>query len=156
MSALYTYESLNQMKGQAVKDIWNGMIGKPAGLKNTTGLKTREEIIQAILQRQESPDEPPPKRIVSKEVEPEEMGRKKKESVLPAKPPTSPRKCLAIESSEIPLVPIEVIKRTVRKLHVGETCYFLDTKTKEVYSVVDEKPGARLGLWNAEERCVES
>lgn len=154
MSAPYSYETLKQMKGQAVKDIWHGMIGKPAGLKNTTGLKNTEEIIQAILQKQENPqDLLPLKRPVEKQVEPEEMGRKKKNILVV---PSYAGKPLAFESTDIPLVPVEVLKRTVRKLHVGDTCYFLDSKTQEVFSVVDGKPGVRLGLWNAEERRVDS
>lgn len=157
MSAQYSYDSLKQMKGQAVKDIWHAMIGKPAGLKNTTGLKNTEEIIQAILQKQESPEEPLPlKRNVEKQVELEEMPRRKKDLSIVPKPTAYTGKPLAFESSDIPLVPLEVIKRTVRKLHVGDTCYFLDTRTKEVFAVEDGKPGARLGVWNAEERCVDS
>lgn len=157
MSAPYSYETLKQMKGQAVKDIWHGMIGKPAGLKNTTGLKNTEEIIQAILQNQQNPEGTlPPKQIVEKQVEPEQMGRKKKTVVVIPTPAAYTGKPLAFESTEIPLVPVEVLRRTVRKLHVGDTCYFLDTKTKEVFSVHDGKPGARLGTWNAEERCVDS
>ena len=52
---LYTSEMLRQMKGQAVKDIWHSLIGKPAGIKNTTGLRNSEEIIQAILKGQQDP-----------------------------------------------------------------------------------------------------
>jgi hypothetical protein len=154
MSAPYSYETLNQMKGQAVKDIWHAMIGKPPGLKNTTGLKNTEEIIQAILKRQESPEELPPKQQVAKQVESQEMGRKKKETVsVPRISATV--KPLAIESTEIPILVNEVQKRSVRKLHVGDTCYFLDAKTQEVFSVVDGKPGSLLGVWNPEERCVD-
>ena len=81
MSASYTYEMLKQMKGQAVKDVWHAMIGKPAGLKNTTGLKNTEEIIQAILNRQANPEVDPPKQVVARQVEPQEMPRKKQPTV---------------------------------------------------------------------------
>jgi hypothetical protein len=154
MSASYTYEMLKQMKGQAVKDIWHAMIGKPAGLKNTTGLKNTDEIIQAILNRQASPGDDPPKQSVARQVEPQEMPRKKQPIVKAV--PLVTVKSMAIESTEIPLVVEEVQKRLVRKLHVGDTCYFLDGTTQEVFQNLDGKPGTLLGRWNADERRVDA
>jgi len=166
---LYTYESLNQMKGQAVKDVWHAMIGKPAGIKNTTGLRNTEEIIQAILKGQSDPEflktfgvrPPKPKEEVREEKETEPMPPKKKPG---PKPKVSnpivvpviqrPKQTLAIESNEIPLVPQDVIRRTFRKFHVGNDSYFLESTTNQVFSVVDNKPGMVLGVWNASERVI--
>ena len=157
------------MKGQAVKDIWHAMIGKPAGIKNTTGLRNSEEIIQAILKGQADPEflktfgvrPPKPKEEVREEEETESMAPKKKPGpkpklansiVIPT--PLKPKSILAVESNTLPLVPQEVIRRTLRKLHVGEMSYFLEGSTNQLFSVVDNKPGPTVGTWDARGRAV--
>ena len=167
----YTYETLNQMKGQAVKDVWHAMIGKPAGIKNTTGLRNTEEIIQAILKGQSDPEflrsfgvrPPKPKEEIQEEQETEPMPPKKKPGpkpkvsnpiVVPAV--QRPKQTLAIESNEVPLVPQDVIRRSFRKFHVGENTYFIESSTHELFSVVENKPGMLVGHWNPEERKVET
>jgi hypothetical protein len=165
----YTYSSLQQMKGQAVKDIWHAMIGKPAGIKNTTGLRNSEEIIQAILKGQADPEflktfgvrPPKPKEEVREEEETESMAPKKKPGpkpklVNPVVIPQKTKTIAAVESNTLPLVPQDVIRRTLRKLHVGEMSYFLEVKTNQVFSVVDNKPGVLLGLWDREERRINA
>ena len=165
----YTYESLKQMKGQAVKDIWHAMIGKPAGIKNTTGLRNSEEIMQAILKGQSDPEflktfgmrPPKPKEEVQEEQETEPMPPKKKPGPKPklSNPlvvpvPQRPKGLLAVESNEVPLVPQDVIRRSFRKFHVDDTLYFLEPSTNQVFSVVDNKPGVLVGTWDASERAV--
>lgn len=51
----YTELDLRKLKGQILKDVWHSMIGKEPGIKNTTGLKNSEEILDAILKGQEDP-----------------------------------------------------------------------------------------------------
>ncbi len=167
----YTYSSLQQMRGQAVKDIWHAMIGKPAGIKNTTGLRNSEEIIQAILKGQADPEflktfgvrPPKPKEEVREEQEIESMPPKEKKKPGPkpklANPIVIPQKAkiiAAVESNELPLVPQDIIRRTLRKLHVGDDSYFLEVKTNQVFSVVDNKPGLLLGVWDREERRINA
>lgn len=155
------------MKGQVVKDIWHAMIGKPAGIKNTTGLRNAEEIIEAILKGQSDPEflrtfgvrPPKPKEDIQEEKE--EMPPKKKPG---PKPKLSnpivvpvvqrPKGTAAVESNEIPIVPQDVIRRSFRKFHVDDSLYFLESTTNQVFSVVDKKPGVLLGVWNAEERTL--
>ncbi len=164
-----TYESLKQMKGQAVKDIWHAMIGKPAGIKNTTGLRNSEEIIQAILKGQSDPEflksfgvrPPKPKEELREEQEIESMPPKKKPGpkpklsnpiVLPIV--QRPKGIAAVESNAPPLVPQDVIRRSFRKFHIDDTLYFLEASTNQVFSVIDNKPGALVGVWDADERMV--
>ena len=165
----YTYETLLRMKGQAVKDVWHAMIGKPAGIKNTTGLRNSEEIIQAILKGQSDPEflrtfgvrAQKPKEEIQEEQETEPMPPKKKPG---PKPKLSnplvipvvqrPKETLAVESNEVPLVPQDVIRRSFRKFHVGENTYFLESTTHQLFSVVDNKPGPMVGIWDAQERTV--
>ncbi len=165
----YTYTSLKQMKGQAVKDIWHAMIGKPAGIKNTTGLRNSEEIIQAILKGQSDPEflktfgvrAPKPKEEIEEEQETEPMPPKKKPG---PKPKLSnpivvpvfqrPRETVAVESNEVPLVPQEVIRRSFRKFHVDDALYFREASTNQLFSVVDNKPGVLVGTWEAGERTI--
>ncbi len=176
MSALshYSYEALTQLKGQAVKDLWHSMIGKPPGLKNTTGLRNNEEILQAILKGQEDPGfcagfggqgrptrapkqmtEVSPDMKDSKPIEKKKPGPKPK--VKPIVPPlVSPVRIGAIESTEIPLVPSDVQKIHLRKLHIGDASYFVEPKTKQLYAVVDGKPGPLCGTWQTETRTVHS
>ncbi len=168
----YTYDSLQKMKGQAVKDIWHAMIGKPAGIKNTTGLRNSEEIIQAILKGQEEPEflqtfglrSPKPKEEVREEQEKEDMPPKEKKKPGPKPKPTNatvtpvvrPKGIVAVESNEIPIVPQEVIRRSLRKLHVGDASYFLDASTNELFALVENKPGGIVGLWDPEERMLRN
>lgn len=165
MTTIYTLEMLKQMKGQAVKDVWHSMIGKPPGIKNTTGLRNSEEIIQAILKGQADPEyrktftQRAPKPQADPIPEEETMGRKKKVEIVvnPIVPPTVRKHGIhAIESTDIPLCPGEVVRKHLRKLHVGEVSYFLDVQTKELYSIVENKPGFLCGIWNAEERQITS
>jgi hypothetical protein len=170
MSATYSYDQLKMMRGQAVKDVWHSMIGKPAGIKNTTGLKNGEEIIQAILKGQETPEflksfgVRAPKheeQVETKEMPPKEKKKpgpkpKAKPAVAAPKPPSSQTQTQtqtqAYESTEIPLSPQEVTRIVVRKLIVDDSQYFLDAKTNKLYSVVEERPGALCGTWNPETR----
>jgi hypothetical protein len=185
----YSYETLTQMKGQAVKDLWHSMIGKPPGLKNTTGLRNTEEILQAILKAQEDPTfsakfkgqgiegqarptrafegqarptrapkqmlEVPPDMKDPKPTEKKKPGPKPKGKPLVIPPVVSPVRIGAIESTEIPIVPSDVQKIHVRKLYLGDASYFLNPKTKQLYAVVDGKPGVLCGIWNAEARTVQ-
>jgi hypothetical protein len=170
MSATYSYEQLKQMKGQAVKDVWHAMIGKPAGIKNTTGLKNGEEIIQAILKGQETPEflksfgvrapkheeqeqtkEMPPKE--KKKPGPKPKVKPAVQSVAVPKPLSFQTQ--AYESTEIPLIPQEVTRIVVRKLIVDDSQYFLDAKTNKLYSVVEGRPAALCGTWNPETREVD-
>lgn len=150
---MYTSEILHSMKGQAIKDIWHGMIGKPPGLKNTTGLKNTEEIIQAILKAQEtSPVVSQVTLQTPKVVEPSRveasMGPKKQ---VPKKTST-----LALESTELPLSGVEVQRVTLRKLHLEHISYFLDPETNNLYTIQDNRPGSLCGSWNPETRKVSS
>lgn len=180
MSGTYTQDALKQMKGQAVKDIWHSMIGKPAGIKNTTGLKNSEEIIQAILEGQKNPEflkkftvrapkqsvgveqkeEMPPKSgNPQPEKEKKKRGPKPKEKsdTTPSPAPVIRTKTqvLAYESADIPERALEIKRIVVKKLITDENEYFLDVQTKKLYSVNDGRPGNYVGLWNAETREVQ-
>lgn len=162
MATRYTSEMLHQMKGQAVKDAWHSMIGKPAGIKNTTGLKTTEDIIQAILKGQEDPAflqgycvcPRTPKQAVERAVV-EPMPPKK--NAISVKPPSKPSAShyQAIESTEIPLVASEVKRISVRKLHLENASYFLDPSSQQLYTIQDNKPGSPCGVWNPDTRTVQ-
>jgi hypothetical protein len=169
MSAIYTETVLKQMKGQAVKDVWHAMIGKPPGIKNTTGLKTTEEIIQAILQGQQNPDFLKPYTLKdSKQVTPREpvemppkSGEKKKPGPKPkpkplivSAPPSKPTQLQAYESTEAPIRPSDIVRISVKKLYVDDTLYFLDSKTNNLYKEIDGKPGPLCGVWNVETRSI--
>ena len=170
----YTQATLKQMKGQAVKDIWHTMIGKAAGIKNTTGLKNGDEIIEAILEGQRQPEflhkftVRPPKQLV--EVEQKEMPPKpgKKEDVVMKKkgpkpkpkpvgipPPVTVRPSQAYESADIPIQPSDITRISVKKLYVGDTLYFLESKTNKLYQSIDGRPGSSCGTWNPETREVQ-
>jgi hypothetical protein len=170
MSAMYSETVLKQMKGQAVKDVWHAMIGKPAGIKNTTGLKNSDEIIQAILEAQQHPEflqsykVKDSKQIVPREpVEmPPKSGEKKKPGPKPKPNPMTvsaplekrPTVLQAYESTEAPIRPSEIVRISVKKLHIGDTLYFLDSKTNKVYKEIDGKPGPLCGVWNVETRSI--
>jgi hypothetical protein len=172
--SLHTYESLSKLRGQAVKDIWHAKIGKPAGIKNTTGLKSIEEIIHAILKAEtdesfvqsfqvrplkqgfQEPvelEEMPPK---PKPVEKKKPGPKPKPKPVAVQPQgvTAPVPLQAYETTEIPLKVDEVVRVIVRKLIVGDMEYFLETKTNKVFGSVNGRPGNECGTWNVESREV--
>lgn len=154
---MYSYDILTKMKGQSVKDIWHSMIGKEEGIRNTTGLKTMEDVIHAILKAQEDPlflnefkEKAPKHSVVEKEEEC--MGRKKNPNVIVI-PPKIKKTVQAVESNELPFK-TEVRHVVVKKLIVGSVEYFKDKETNEVYSIENNRPGQRLGLWNAETRSI--
>jgi len=168
MSAIYSYEQLKQMRGQAVKDVWHSMIGKPAGIKNTTGLKNSEEIIQAILEAQKNPESlkavpvRPPKQV--EQEQPKEMppkpDKKKpgpkpkpKATVVPVQR-TGP--FVAYESVGIPIVPVETKRICVKKLFVDDTMYFLESKTNTLYASIDGRPGSICGQWDPQTRHIHT
>jgi hypothetical protein len=169
MSAIYTEDTLKQMKGQAVKDIWHAMIGKPKGIKNTTGLKNADEIIQAILEGQRNPEflegykgskqisSRKPVEMPAKTGEKKKPGPKPKEkSVTVATQPEQKQFHLqAYESLENPIRPSEIQRISVKKLFVNDTMYFLDSKTNTLYNVVDGKPGLPCAKWNPHEKRVQ-
>jgi hypothetical protein len=170
MSATYSYEQLKQMRGQAVKDVWHAMIGKPAGIKNTTGLKNGEEIIQAILEAQKNPESlktvpvRPPKQVEQEQEQPKEMppksdkkkpGPKPKVSAAP-QPVQRTGPFVAYESVGIPIVPVETKRICVKKLFVDDTLYFLESKTNTLYASIDGRPGSICGLWDPQTRHVHA
>lgn len=154
---MYSYEMLAKMKGQAVKDIWHSMIGKEAGIRNTTGLKTMEEVIQAILKAQEDPSivknlpQKAPKQVM---VEREEEPMVRKKNPNPIIIPPSKKTIQAVESNEIPLTNIEIKRVVVKKLIIGDVEYFKDKETNEVFSVENGRPGQRVGVWNPTTRTI--
>lgn len=159
---IYSEVELRRLKGQAVKDIWHAMIGKPPGLKNTTGLKSGEEVIQAILQMQ---DDPlllrTPKPLLSKPVKEKEMPPRKKPGPKPKLPPpppppvSVPGKLRAVETMDPPLSISTVTRICVHKLCVKDTWYYLDSKTQTVYECLENRPGERLGVWNPETKTLQ-
>lgn len=154
---MYSYEILAKMKGQAVKDIWHSMIGKEQGIRNTTGLKSMNEVIQAILQGQEDPiflekfRGRAPKHV-SVEKEEETMPGKKNPNPIVV-PSTTKKTVLAVESEEYPMQ-VSVQRFVVKKLIVGDREYFKDKDTHEVFAVENGRPGQRLGKWSAETRSI--
>ena len=167
-SYLYTEVELRRLKGQAVKDIWHEMIGKPPGVKNTTGLKSGEDVLHAILQAQSDPTflakfrVRTPKPSVYEEVEEREMPPpKKKPGPKPSSKSKGPplvvipvQQTKAIESTEAPL-PIHDVKRiTVHSLLVNDVRYFLDAKTKTVYVSTENRPGEVCGTWDPKSRVI--
>jgi hypothetical protein len=165
---IYTEVELRRLKGQSVKDIWHAMIGKPPGIKNTTGLKTTEDVLQAILTAQDDPcflstvHVRPPKPSVYEDLKEKEMAPKKKPGPVPkAKPtppplplPTASPKIRAIETMDPPLSVSTVVRISVRKLYVEGEWYYLDAKTQTVYQCVENRPGERLGTWTPETRSI--
>ena len=176
VSAIYTQDTLKLMKGQAVKDIWHAMIGKSPGIKNTTGLKNGEEIIQAILEGQRDPEflqkfvlrapkqsvevekkEMPTKSGNTEEVEKKKRGPKPKAKEILVSPPVMVRvgQVQAYESPDIPIRPSDITRISVKKLFVGDTLYFLETKTNKLFTCVEGKPGTCCGSWNPQTREVQ-
>jgi hypothetical protein len=169
---IYTELEIRKLKGQALKDVWHEMIGKPPGLRNVTGLNSIEEIVQAILQGQadpvylsrftkrqhkqkeeESVVEMPPK-------ERKKPGPKPKVKVntnpivLPVASPGTLR-IQAVESMDAPQKNIEVEKILLRKLHIGSETYFLDKASNTVYVMEANHPGSICGTWNPVTRTLE-
>lgn len=163
----YTELDLRKMKGQALKDVWHSMIGKTAGLKNTTGLKNSEEIVQAILQGQANAEFLEPyklregkhKAIEPENVEPMPPKEKKKPGPKPKSNPVvqplGPTRTMAVESMETPISGVFVERVKLHKLHVNEAQYFLDAESKKVFAVEGGgKPGQCIGVWNPITRVV--
>lgn len=151
---MYSYDMLSKMKGQAVKDIWHSMIGKETGLRNTTGLKTMEEVIQAILQGQEDPS------LLEqfKGKTPKQVSVEKEEEIMPGKknpnPIVVPKKTIqAVESEDLPLQ-VSVQRFIVRKLIVDDQEYFKEKDTHEVYTIENGRPGQRVGIWCSQTRQI--
>jgi hypothetical protein len=165
----YTELDLRKLRGQAIKDIWHSLIGKGPGIRNTTGLKTSDEIIQAILQGQENPEflkqfmTKALKHKADESIELEEMPPKQKPGPKP-KVKTPQQTCstaacsstrpavVAVESTEPPITNTEVNRIKVHKLYVDNTLYFLDAEKNNVYS----KPGVLYGHWNAETKTLSA
>lgn len=165
-STLYTELELRKLKGQALKDVWHAMIGKEAGVKNTTGLKNSEEILQAILKGQANPEFLEPfkvKRQIHKAEETpkvEEMPEEKKKRgpkpkpkvVVPPPPQTiSPQ---AVESKEKPCEVSDVIRYSFYTLHFNDHQYYVDRQTKSIFENIQGKPGKVLGIWNSETKQI--
>lgn len=154
MSHIYSELDLRKLKGQAVKDIWHQMIGKPAGLKNTTGLKNNEEIIQAILQGQSDPSflhsfhHKAPKQEKEYQKVEEPMPPKKEAQKIQIPKDKASKKLLAYESEDQPRRVDEVIRICVEKTIVEGREYYLERKTNKLYSVKDGRPGVFYGLWD--------
>lgn len=154
---MYTELDLRKMKGQALKDTWHAMIGKPAGLKNTTGLANSEEILQAILKGQDDPEFLQRFGGRAKPVETKSLPD------MPPKQPKKPKlanvqqaskKMLAVESTELPETVLSVVRIRVRKLLLENEVYFLDPSTNKVYTAIDGRPGQTCGTWDPERRTI--
>jgi hypothetical protein len=165
----YTELDLRKLKGQALKDVWHLMIGKEAGIKNTTGLKNSEEILAAILKGQEDPAflEPfqkvrtithkakEPASVVEMPVETtkQKRGPKPKANPIVIPKPTKVR-TEAVESSNLPLYTSDVQKTKVKKFHIGSTVVYIDTESNIVYEAIGNTPGAPCGTWDPEARKI--
>ncbi len=161
---MYSYDMLTKLKSQAVKDIWHAMLGKEAGIRNTTGLKNMEEIIQAILKAQENPEfvltfkQKPVK--IETDLKPEVVN--KEEEVMPRQKNPNPiivpiqtkKAVQAVESNVSPQKNVDVRRVVVAKLIVGNDEYFKDKETQQVYSVENGRPGQLLGVWNPQTRSI--
>lgn len=149
---MHTELELRRMKGQAIKDIWHAMIGKGPGIKNTTGLKTTDDVIHAILKYQEDPDCLKYKEMVPSDIDP--MPPKKKPGVSKEKQEGGV-KVEALESTELPILVSEVIRSSVHTLYIKGVKYFLDSKQKIVYTSLDNRPGEVYGSWDPETRTIQ-
>lgn len=161
----HTYESLRRLKGQEVKDIWHAKIGKPAGLRNVTGLKCMEEIIQAILKAESDETflkgvrvRAPKQEIKESLVEMPPKGKPGRKPGQTSKPNSVPRMpsvpFQAYETTEIPLKVEEVVRVVVHKLIVEDVEYFVEAKTKKVFASVNGRPGPEYGTWDPETRQI--
>jgi len=157
-SVHYSASDLKNMKGQALKDHYHSLIGKPAGLKNTTGLRNTDEIIEAVLRLYGEGVKP--SQTTAEEMPKEERkkpGRKPKVSapVVQATPAVQ-SETRAIESTELPLRNVEVVTIRVKAIEVGDILYFLDSKTNKVYaSSSDRRPTRYVGQWKEETQSIE-
>jgi hypothetical protein len=173
----YTELDLRKLKTQALKDVWHSMIGKEAGIKNTTGLKTGEEILAAILKGQDDPGflepflkvrqtthkakEPAPVVEMPKgnadsgetKKQPQKRGPKPKANPI-VMPKAGKVRTEAIESTELPLEPRTVEKTKVKKFHIGSTLVFIDLETNTVYEAIGNTPGSPCGRWDPISRQV--
>ena len=164
---LYTELELRKLKGQALKDVWHAMIGKEPGIKNTTGLKNSEEILQAILLAQANKDyltqfcgRQPHKQKEDSGVQEEEFMPPKKPKVK-ANPVVLPHqpvlvKTMAVESMDRVESNVEVQRICLKRIHVGGESYFVDKATQMVYSIENNRPGSVLGKWNKETHSISS
>ena len=66
-----------------------------------------------------------------------------------------PKKILAIETTELPILVADVVKTSVHLFHVKGNQYFLDSTTKKLYTVVDGRPGSLYGIWDAESKTIQ-
>ena len=171
----YTELELRKLKGQALKDVWHTMIGKETGIKNTTGFKNTEEILQAILKGQQDPtflqsylvksrhkaaeqvsvvEEMPKPEIPTGEKK--KRGPKPKSNPNPIVIPQTPKTLViqAVESKEAPIQVVNVERMRLRKLHIDNTIVFLDVDQQKVYEMVNNRPGNCVGTWNAETRRI--
>ena len=147
MTHVYSELDLRKLKGQALKDAWHSMIGKPAGLKNTTGLKTSEEIIQAILRKQAEGGKCQLEEIASPPIEmPPKAKEKEKKKEVKAK------HLLAIESTEASLEVADVVRICVTKKTIEGVDYYVENQTNKVYSIKD---GQLQGIWNPETNSLQ-
>lgn len=175
---LYTELDLRKLRGQALKDVWHDMIGKPPGLHNTTGLHNTEDIVQAILQGQKNPEylnrfakrqhkqkevesvvEMPPQELPPKERKKPGPKPKPKPDQNPIVMPTLPLATLriqAVESMDEPQKKIEVERIKLNKLHIGSEVYFLDRASNTVYTMENTRPGSICGTWDPSSRTLHS
>ncbi len=167
-TTLYTELELRKLKGQTLKDVWHKMIGKDAGIRNVTGLKSIEEIVQAILKGQQ--DKEFLNRYVVKtkhkatqpvSVEEEDMpGEKKKRGPKPKSNPTpivsssTKVNIQAVESNESPIQVEQVERLCLRRLQIDETVFFIDVEQQKIFEIVNNAPGNYLGIWNPETKEI--
>lgn len=165
----YTELDLRKLKTQALKDVWHSMIGKEAGIKNTTGLKTGEEILAAILKGQEDPQFLEPfqkiRQITHKAPETAsvvemsgETNKQKRGPKPKANPIVMPKpgkvRLEAVESTDLPLYTSDVEKRKVKKFHIGSTVVYIDTEANIVYEAIGNTPGCPCGTWDPVARQI--
>ena len=154
----YTELDLRRLKGQALKDTWHDMIGKPPGLKNVTGLHSLEEIIQAILQKQSEREECLSEEIrpifVEVAMPPKAAPRPQKEKAEKAAKPIKKKvtNLLAIESMEEPLEVLEVIRRIVQPKTIQGHEYYVEKDSNNVYTI---KTGEYQGVWKEELESIQ-
>jgi hypothetical protein len=157
------------------------MIGKEAGIKNTTGLPNGEAILQAILKGQADPtflepykvrrathkaeDATPTKEMPkteekTKSVETKEQKKrgpkpKPKANPNPIVIPSAPVATLAVETMQSPLQVSDVNQYSVHTFNVQGTEYFVDKVTKKLFEKVNGYPGKLVGIWNAESKQIQ-
>ncbi len=162
MTHPYTELDLRKLKGQELKDVWHKMIGKEAGIKNTTGMKTTEDILQAILKGQSDPSFLTPFQKVRQASESSHKAKVESPVGKPmpksgeskrrgGEPKVVPQ---AFESMTPPLKAECIEKRMVKKLHLGSDLVFLDPLTNIVYEAIANTPGVRCGTWDPELREI--